>query len=192
MTNSRWESTKKLVLGAVLTALVIVLQLLGAFIRFGPFSISLVLVPIVIGAALCDYKIGGWLGLTFGAAVIMSGDASAFFAVDVAGTIITVLAKGILCGTLAGLTYKLFAKRNQYLAVIAAAVVCPIVNTGVFLIGCKLFFMSAVTEWGFAGGFESVTSYMFLGLAGGNFIFELITNIVLAPVILKIINFKIK
>ena len=192
MTNSRWESTKKLVLGAVLTALVIVLQLLGAFIRFGPFSISLVLVPIVIGAALCDYKIGGWLGLTFGAAVIMSGDASAFFAVDVAGTIITVLAKGILCGTLAGLTYKLFAKRNQYLAVIAAAVVCPIVNTGVFLIGCKLFFMSAVTEWGFAGGFESVTSYMFLGLAGGNFIFELITNIVLAPVILRIINFKIK
>lgn len=192
MTNSRWESTKKLVLGAVLTALVIVLQLLGAFIRFGPFSISLVLVPIVIGAALCDYKIGGWLGLTFGAAVIMSGDASAFFAVDVAGTIITVLAKGILCGTLAGLTYKLFAKRNQYLAVIAAAVVCPIVNTGVFLIGCKLFFMSAVTEWGFAGGFESVTSYMFLGLAGGNFIFELITNIVIAPVILKIINFKIK
>ena len=192
MTNSRRESTKKLVLGAVLTALVIVLQLLGAFIRFGPFSISLVLVPIVIGAALCDYKIGGWLGLTFGAAVIMSGDASAFFAVDVAGTIITVLAKGILCGTLAGLTYKLFAKRNQYLAVIAAAVVCPIVNTGVFLIGCKLFFMSAVTEWGFAGGFESVTSYMFLGLAGGNFIFELITNIVLAPVILKIINFKIK
>lgn len=192
MTNSRRESTKKLVLGAVLTALVIVLQLLGAFIRFGPFSISLVLVPIVIGAALCDYKIGGWLGLTFGAAVIMSGDASAFFAVDVAGTIITVLAKGILCGTLAGLTYKLFAKRNQYLAVIAAAVVCPIVNTGVFLIGCKLFFMSAVTEWGFAGGFESVTSYMFLGLAGGNFIFELITNIVLAPVILRIINFKIK
>ena len=192
MTNSRRESTKKLVLGAVLTALVIVLQLLGAFIRFGPFSISLVLVPIVIGAALCDYKIGGWLGLTFGAAVIMSGDASAFFAVDVAGTIITVLAKGILCGTLAGLTYKLFAKRNQYLAVIAAAVVCPIVNTGVFLIGCKLFFMSAVTEWGFAGGFESVTSYMFLGLAGGNFIFELITNIVIAPVILKIINFKIK
>jgi thiamine transporter ThiT len=57
MTNSRRESTKKLVLGAVLTALVIVLQLLGAFIRFGPFSISLVLVPIVIGAALCDSDI---------------------------------------------------------------------------------------------------------------------------------------
>ena len=45
--------TEKVVLGAVLTALVVVLQMLGAFIRFGPFSISLVLVPIVIGAAMC-------------------------------------------------------------------------------------------------------------------------------------------
>ncbi len=192
MTNSRQESTKKLVLGAVLTALVVVLQLLGAFIRFGPFSISLVLVPIVIGAALCDYKIGGWLGLVFGAAVIMSGDASAFFAVDVAGTIITVLAKGILCGTFAGITYKLLAKYNQYLAVIVSAIICPVVNTGVFLIGCKLFFMSAITEWGFAEGFKNATSYMFLGLAGGNFIFELLTNIILAPVILRIVNFKNK
>ena len=192
MTNKRQESTKKLVLGAVLTALVIVLQLLGSFIRFGPFSISLVLVPIVLGAALCDYKIGGWLGLVFGAAVILSGDAAAYFAVDVAGTIITVLAKGILCGTLSGLTYKILEKHNKYLAVMAAAVVCPVVNTGVFLLGCKIFFMSAITEWGFAEGFKNATSYMFLGLAGGNFIFELITNIILAPVILRIINFKNK
>ena len=37
---------------AIFTAIVIVLQLLGSFIRFGPFSISLVLIPIVVGAAL--------------------------------------------------------------------------------------------------------------------------------------------
>ncbi len=192
MTNNRQESTKKLVLGAVLTALVIVMQLLGSFIRFGPFSISLVLVPIVIGAAVCGYKIGGWLGLVFGLAVLLSGDAAAFFAVDVVGTIITVLVKGMLCGLLAGITYKLIAKRNQYLAVMAAAVVCPVVNTGVFLLGCKIFFMSAITQWGLAEGFNNAASYMFLGLAGGNFIFELITNIILAPVILRIINFKNK
>ena len=43
-------STETLVLGAILTALVVVLQMMGSFIRFGMFSISLVLVPIVIGA----------------------------------------------------------------------------------------------------------------------------------------------
>ena len=60
MTNQKSQamSTKNLVMYAVLTAIVVVLQLLGAFIKFGPFSISLVLVPIVIGAALLGWKGG--------------------------------------------------------------------------------------------------------------------------------------
>ena len=189
-TNKRQEQTQRLVLGAILTALVIVMQLLGAFIRFGPFSISLVLVPIVIGAAMCGWKIGAWLGLVFGAVVMISGDAAAFLAIDVFGTVVTVLLKGTLCGLAAGLTYKLLNKYNRYLAVIAAAVVCPLVNTGIFLLGCLVFFMSAITEWGFAEGFNNVASYMFLGLAGGNFIFEMVTNIILAPVILRVITFN--
>ena len=77
-TKNRKEQTKLLVLGALLTAVVIVLQLLGAFIRFGPFSISLVLIPIVIGAAMCGVGIATWLGLVFGAVVLISGDATAF------------------------------------------------------------------------------------------------------------------
>ncbi len=190
MTNKRQQQTQQLVLGAVLTALVVILQLLGSFIKLGPFSISLVLVPIVLGAAMCDYKIGAWLGFVFGIIVLLSGDAAAFYSINVPGTIITVLVKGTLCGLFAGITYKVLEKQNRYLAVMVSAVVCPIVNTGVFLLGCKLFFMSAITEWGLAEGFNNAAQYMFLGLAGGNFIFELIINIVLAPVILKIITFK--
>ena len=173
-----------------MTALVVVLQLLGSFIRLGPFSISLVLVPIVIGAAMCGYKIGAWLGFVFGVIVLASGDAAAFYSINVPGTIATVLVKGTLCGLFAGIVYKLLEKKNQYLAVIASAIVCPLVNTGVFLIGCKLFFMSAISEWGLASGFENVTEYMFLGLAGGNFIFELIVNIILAPVVVRVITFN--
>ena len=188
MTNR--QQTQKLVLGAVMTALVVVLQLLGSFIKLGPFSVSLVLVPIVIGAAMCGYKIGAWLGLVFGVVVLISGDAAAFYAINVPGTIITVLVKGTLCGLVAGLTYDLLKSKNRYLAVIASAVICPIVNTGLFLIGCDLFFMSAVSQWGLASGFENTVQYMFLGLAGGNFIFELIVNIVLAPVIIRVITFK--
>ena len=189
MTNKK-QQIQKLVLGAVFSALVVVLQLLGSFIKFGPFSISLVLVPIVIGAAMCNYKIGAWLGLVFAVVVLISGDATAFFAINVPGTIITVIAKGALCGLFAGLAYKLLEKYNRYLAVIVAAIVCPVVNTGVFLIGCKLFFMSAITSWGASAGFENAAQYMFLGLAGGNFIFELATNIILAPVILRVITFN--
>lgn len=188
MQNKKY--TQRLVLAAIMTALVVVLQLLGQFIKLGPFSVSLVLVPIVVGAAMCDYKIGAWLGFVFGVVVLLSGDAAAFLAVDVWGTVITVLVKGTLCGLCAGLCYKLLQKVNRYLAVIVSAIVCPIVNTGVFLLGCKLFFMSTITEWGMALGFKNVAEYMFLGLAGGNFIFELIVNIILAPVILRIITYK--
>ena len=192
MSNERKKQTQVLVLGAILTALVVILQFMGSFIRFGPFAISLVLIPIVIGAATCGVKIGTWLGFIFGVVVLISGDASAFLAVNVFGTIVTVLLKGAACGLAAGLIYKLLEKYNRYLAVIAAAVVCPIVNTGVFLLGCVIFFMDTVAEWGAALGFGGTLEYMFLGLVGGNFLFELASNIILSPVIVRVLNMKNK
>ena len=185
-TNTK-KQTELVALGALFTALVIILQLIGSAIRFGPFSISLVLVPIVLGSAICGYKIGGFLGFIFGAAVLISGDAAAFLAVDVFGTILTVLVKGTLCGLAAGLVFKALCRYNTYLAVIAAAIVCPIVNTGIFLVGCLLFFMEPVTAWATALGFTDVGKYMIFGLVGGNFLVEMAVNIVLAPVILRII-----
>ena len=187
MTNTK-KQIEKLALGALFTAIVIVLQMLGAFVRFGPFSISLVLIPIVVGAAVCGVSIGAWLGFVFGVAVLLSGDASAFLAVDVIGTVLTVLIKGTLCGLAAGLTYKYLSRVNRYLGVVAAAVVCPIVNTGVFLIGCLIFFMEPITAWGAALGFTEVGKYMIFGLVGGNFLVELGINLILAPVIVRIID----
>lgn len=192
MSTERKKQTENLVLGAILTAIVVVLQILGGFIKFGPFSVSLVLIPIVIGAAKCGVKIGTWLGLVFGAVVLLNGDATAFFAVNVFGTVLTVLLKGAACGFAAGLTYKLLAKYNKYAAVIAAAVVCPLVNTGVFLIGCLLFFLDTIKAWGANLGFTNTVSYVFLSMVGGNFLFELASNMILSPVILRILNFKEK
>lgn len=95
--------TQKLVLGAIMTALVIILQLIGSFTTFfGPFSTAVALIPIVLGAAMCGTAVGAWLGLVFGVVVIASGGAALFFAFDIPGTIITVLLKGTLCGLAAG------------------------------------------------------------------------------------------
>ena len=46
------SKTKKIVGIGLFTAIVLVLQFLGGSIRFGMFSISLVLLPIVVGAAV--------------------------------------------------------------------------------------------------------------------------------------------
>ena len=177
----------RLTLAAALTAIVVVLQMLGQFVRLGPFAICPVLIPIVIGAAVCGPLVGAWLGLSFSVVVLIT-DAAAFLAVNPAGTVVTVLLKGCLAGLAAGLVYKLLESKNVYLATFAAAIVCPVVNTGVFLLGCFAFFYDTIAQWGAALGFTSAAEYMFFGLAGGNFLVELALNIVLAPVAVRILR----
>ena len=61
-------------------------------------------------------------------------------------------------------------------------------NTGIFLLGCVLFFYETVAGWGASLGFENAASYMFLGLAGGNFLFEMAVNIVLSPAVIRLLS----
>ena len=181
--------TRKIVALSVFTAIVVVLQFLGSFIHLGMFSISLTLIPIVVGAALYGALSGAWLGFVFGVVVLLSGDAAAFLVVNPLATALVVLLKGTLAGFAAGKVYRLVEKKNETLGVLSSAVVCPVVNTGIFLLGCSLFFMETLTEWATQLGFGGdVVRYMFLGLAGGNFLFELLFNLVLSPVVLRLIR----
>ena len=190
MTNKR-QQTQKLVLGAIMTALVIILQLVGSFTTFfGPFSTAVALIPIVLGAAMCGTAIGAWLGFVFGMVVILSGGAALFFAFDVPGTIITVLFKGTLCGLAAGLVYKLHSKINQYFAVLISAIVCPLVNTGIFLLGCYIFFMDSAKDIAATLGLTASGMGVFWALAMGNFALEIISNAVLSPVVVRVLNFN--
>ena len=175
------NKTVRLATAGILTAIVILFQFIGASIKFGTFSVSLVLIPIVIGAALGGKWVSTWLGFVFSVVVLLSGDASAFLAIDPLGTVITVILKGTLAGFVGGLIFELLQKINTYFAVIVSAILVPVTNTGIFLVGCKLFFFETVSEWGVGLGFENTFAYMIFGLVGLNFIFELIINIVLSP-----------
>ena len=181
--------TKNMVGVALFTAIVVVLQFLGGGIKVGGmFSISLVLIPIVVGAAVYGWQAGAWLGFAFGVAVLLSGDAAGFMVINFMATFFVVLLKGTACGFVAGIAYKALSGKSSRLAVYAAAILCPVCNTGMFLLGCQLFFLETVAEWGKAVGFEDVYAYMFLGLAGINFIIEVAVNIILAPVIIRLIK----
>ena len=183
-------STRKLTGLAILTALVVILQFLP--IKGPFFLITLTLVPIVIGSALYGAFSGAWLGFIFGVTVLLSGDAAAFLTINIPGTIATVLVKGILAGLAAGLVYKLASKVNRYFGVICSALVAPVVNTGIFLLGCRLFFMDTVNGWAAASGYENVGAYMILSLVGINFLIELGVDLVCSPVILRLINIRKK
>ena len=111
-----------------------------------PFP-SHVLIPIVLGAALYGWGMGCWLGLVFGAVVLLSGDAGLFLAADPGGAIVTVLSKGIACGAAAGLCCRWLHPWYPRLSILLSALAAPLVNTGVFLLGCRLFFMPLIHQW---------------------------------------------
>lgn len=188
MENTRYN-TGRLALLALFTAIVAVLQMLGIAIRFGVFAVSLVGVPVIIGGALMGPLAGAWLGLVFGVTVLLSGDAALFLTWDPIATVIIVLLKGTLAGLAAGWLYRLLEKKNGFLAVLAAAVAYPVVNTGVFFLGCMLFFLDDCIQFaanlGVTGSGPVVVMSVFIGF---NFFFELGLDLVLSGVVDRLIQ----
>lgn len=178
----RNANIKKMAAVALLMALVVVMQFVGGMIPpVGGFSISLVLIPIVLGSALYGPGVGALLGGTFGAIVFINcvtgadpGGAMVFQAGPVL-CFLVVMAKGILAGLTSGLVYKLLAKHNAYAAMLCAAIVCPVVNTGVFVVCMLTFFKDVLSVW--AGGGD-LMAYILTGLVVANFLPEMLINVV--------------
>ena len=183
--NSRSRSIRRLTGMAMLSAIVVVLQLVGSFIRLGPVSVSLVLVPIAVAAALYGPAAGAVVGGVFSVVVLLQPDTAFFYNLSMAGTVVTVLFKGILAGLLAGLVYRAMEEKNSLAAVILAALICPLVNTGLFLLGCRLFFWKGLTE--LAGG-ANTFAYVITTMIGFNFLAELAVNLICVPVIQRIVK----
>ena len=98
--------------------------------------------------------------------------------------------KGIAAGWAAACVYRVLASRSDTGAVIGAAIISPIVNTGLFLVGVVLFFQPILVEW--AGGAANVVNYILFTLAGVNFLIELTLNVLLSSIIERIINYRVK
>ncbi len=170
---------------ALLMAMVVVMQFIGGMIPpVGGFSISLVLIPIVLGAAIYGAKAGAILGGTFSVIVIINcitgadpGGAMVFQANPIL-CILVVMAKGVLAGFASGTVYHAVKNFNSYFAMILAAVICPVVNTGTFVVCMYLFFIDVLAAW--AGG-GNILGYILTGLILANFVPELIINVVFSP-----------
>ena len=186
------QKIKRMALTGLLMALVIVLQLLSGIIPpVGGFSISLVLIPIVLGAALLGPAVGALLGATFSVVVIINcitgadvGGAMVFQANPVL-CILVVMTKGTLAGYVSGLVYAKLSvsKLGDHVAMVCAAIVCPVVNTGVFVACMLAFFKDVLAAW--AGGGD-IIAYVLTGLVVANFIPELAINIVFSPASVRI------
>ena len=178
---------------ALLTAIVVVLQLLGGSIMISGVSVTLVLVPIVVGASIYGVKDGAFLGAVFGLITFincmrhnspfegMLFDASPWFC----GLVCMV--KATAAGYVAALVQKLLYKWKSkgLLSYMGAAIAAPVVNTAIFACGMILFFQDAMN------GFFGDTKFMynlFVLVIGVNFFAELAVNLVCAPAIATIVK----
>lgn len=192
--GNRRKKTERLAFTALLTALVAVLSYFGGFIKFGVTSINLTLVPVIIGAALLGPGVGAWLGAVSGAAFFLTGDAVTWLGWSAVGTVATVMVKGIVAGFCSGVVYRLMRRLTAKLKIgdiastFVSAIVCPIVNTGLFVLGCILFFRNTPLFDGVDGTSVTVGGFLIFTMVGVNFLAELAANLILAPALCTLLR----
>ncbi len=185
------KETARLTQLSILGALIVVLQLMSYGIKIGTFNLSLVLIPLVVGGVLFGARAGALLGLIFSVVVIIG----CIFGFDVGGNILwnvnpwltalVCLVKGVAAGAAGGAVAALWRRTNHPAdAVLAAAVVVPLVNTGLFTLAMWFLFRETLISW--AAG-QDVIYYIFFGLIGTNFLIEFALNLLLSSVTDRII-----
>lgn len=201
--NTAKKKTLKLVELALLAALVVALQMLSAVIPpiGGMVSITLTLIPVVVGGILLGKRAGAILGFFFGAVVLMN----CVIGLDIGGhilwetnpviTAILCLVKGTAAGFVPALLYGIIkgkrekaSSKRTFVATVVAALSAPITNTGIFIAGMALFFQNTLGEWAKAADYDNIVLYILIGLAGINFAVEFIVNTVLSPAIVRIVG----
>lgn len=185
----RHEKIRNMTLAALFAALVVVFQVISNFIKIGPVSITLTLIPVVLGGCILGKKWGAILGFLFGVVVTifvaMGVDAGGYmlFQSNAVLTVALCLVKGTAAGFAASLVYGLLAKWNQTVAVAVAAMIAPIVNTGLFVLAMLLFYTETLNRWADAANAQNVMIYIITGLAGWNFVFEFAAAVIVSPAI---------
>ena len=193
MNQKTWTHGKvrRLVTLALLTAIVVVLQLFGSFLTIGSTPISLTLVPIVIGAILLGPGAGAILGAAFGVVTFCVGlsgrdwftamliSVSPFWSVSIN------LTKGICAGAGAGWIAKAFRKRRT-VGCILASLAAPILNTGVFVLHMVTVLRPGLENFAGSVGEANAMHALFFVLIGVNFLIEMAVNAVLSAGIARV------
>lgn len=183
--------TVTLVQTAILAAVILLMAFtpLGYFKTLG-LSITLIVVPVAVGAILLGPKGGAFLGLIFGLTSFsqcfgMSALGTALFSLNPVGTFILCIVPRILVGWLTGLIYQALKNtRAKNLSIAAASLCCPLLNTILYMSCLVLFFYQTeliqqfVTTLGAGNPFTFVI--LFVGI---NAVFEAAACLILSTAI---------
>lgn len=176
------KDTRRIVVVAMFAALIVVLQVAATFIHFGGFPITLTLVPIIVAGALYGTGTGRLWAQCSGLWcwpwwLRGRSQRQAMLGIHPLVTTVVCVFKGTACGAASAAVYRLLSRRWPRGAAFAAAVVCPVVNTGCLYLTLVLFFDTAL-------------AVMFSAFISVNFLIELAVNVILAPTVVRLVDMR--
>lgn len=192
MKRKPFFSARNIAYFAVLVALLVVLQLFASAIPMFGVTLNFSLIPIVLGGIFFGMWGGGLMGLisgllTFLVTAVMGREPSTAFLFQASPVLLTLtcILKTTVAGFMAGLLYRLIAKKSPIAASYVSALVVPVLNTGLYLLGI-VFMKDAASEFlGTEATAEAVFIAVFL-MIWLNFVLEVVINVLFAPAICRI------
>ena len=179
----KFFSAKNVTVLAILLALVIVLQALGGTINIGVVSLNFTLIPIVLGAIVLGPWAGAFLGLACGIVILIQviiAPAGFYFIIWSNSPFVTTmicLVKTTVAGLVAGFLFEWLEKKNKYVAVFVASGIVPILNTGLFILGCLCMWNTV----GLMANGTNVFVFILVSLVTFNFFVEFGINLLVSP-----------
>lgn len=176
---------------ALLTAIIMTLHFSGVAIPAFGTKISLVLIPIAMGAMLLGPAAGAILGFVYGVTVFVSLGVlhmdpftAILFDNNPVMTFLICTVKTTAAGLVAGYVYRALSKKNALLAVFVAAALVPTINTGVFVLGCFIIY-NTISQVAAGNGYSPVY-FILIVCAGVNYALELAINLIFSPALERI------
>ena len=183
MKKSNFFSAKNVTVLAILLSLVIVLQAFGGSFSIGAVTLNFTLIPLVLGAIVLGKYAGAFLGFASGLVVLIQvilAPAGFYYIIWTNSPFVTTmicLVKTTVAGFVSGWIFDILKKKNRYTAVFFAAGVVPVINTGLFVLGCLCMWDTIALMS------EGMNVFMFIlvGLVTFNFFIEFAINLLVAP-----------
>lgn len=169
---------------AMLSAIIIVMTFVPyvGYINYGALSITLIHIPVIIGACVLGVKGGSILGAVWGISCIIKAvfaPPSPLEGIIFKNPLIALIPR-VIAGAMAGLVYSLIAKKTEKKSIgsVLAALTACIFNTALVMGGIYLLYGAEYgTELGIASvNFGGLTNYI-LAAFGINAVLEIIVGI---------------
>ena len=193
--NSKFFSAKNVALLGILVALVIVLQLFASAVPMFGVTLNFSLIPIAFAGILLGALGGAIVGFICGLVVfigtaVLGGEPFTAMLFQAHPIILTVMCIGktTVAGLVSGLVFKFLSKKKEFLAVCVSAIILPIINTGIYMLGIIIMKDTTATALGMGASSAGAVFVAVFALIWINFVLEMAVNTIFIPMIERVVK----